>query len=159
LQAGLGATLAALLGYFPGGAKLAAGCAVGAGAWLVMVELTHRLGARPLGARLAAIDRAVRYAVMAALVLSFAVATLKLTDLPLWLAVKFLLFAGVIACGVAIRFALIEFFRVWRDIEREGSTEAREVVIREIYVRATGVLIGLWLCIAGIVVLSVWKPV
>lgn len=80
-------------------------------------------------------------------------------DLPRWLAWKLALFAGVIACGLWIRVALIAFFRVWGDVEREGSSPAREQLVRRACIRATAVLAGLWLLIGAIVALGVLKPV
>ncbi len=158
LQIGLGTILAALYGYIPGGpmgAALAAALAIG---WLALVEITHRTRKRPLGVRLAALDRNVRYVVMVGLVAVAVWALLSAGDVPKWLAWKLLLFAGVIACGVGIRFSIIDFFRTWVIIEREGSSEEAERAIRHIYAYGTAILGGLWLLIAGIVVLSVWKP-
>ena len=66
IQAGLGTILAAEFGYFPGGDALAVGAAVAAVIWLVLTEATHRLRKTRTGAMLAAVDRAVRYAAIAA---------------------------------------------------------------------------------------------
>ena len=82
----------------------------------------------------------------------------SMNTLPAWLALKLLGFAGVISCGVGIRFALIHWFRVWLDIRDNGSSASNEQALRSAYTRATAVLIGLWVFIAGIVYLSVWKP-
>ena len=79
--------------------------------------------------------------------------------MPEWLRWKLALFAGVIACGVGIRFALIAHFRTWAVMARDGSTEATNAIIRRTYVRATSILGLLWIFIAAITVLSVSKPV
>ena len=101
---------------------------------------------------------AVRYLAIIVL-LALAVATaFGAFDLPRWLAWKLALFAGVIASGLGIRVALSAFFRDWRDAGREGSSPDRERRIRTGYVRATAVLVGLWLFIGAIVGLSVLKP-
>ena len=71
-------------------------------------------------------------------------------DLPGWLAWKLVLFAGVIACGLGIRVALIAFFRVWHEVALEGSSTAREQRIRRACIRATTVLAALWLLIVGL---------
>jgi uncharacterized membrane protein AbrB (regulator of aidB expression) len=158
LQAGLGFMLAALYGYVPGGRATVLTAAVGATVWLAYVETVHRLRYRPLGQRLAAIDRGTRYAFMAVLV-ALAVGLLgRDWPLPSWLRVKLALFAGVLACGVGIRLALISHFRTWAVMQREGPGVATNAIIRRTYVRATAVLVLLWMCIAGIVVASVWKP-
>jgi hypothetical protein len=166
LQLGLGFVLAALLGWMPGGDVTAWVCAALAAAWLVLVELTHRLRHAHIGQRLAAIDRGLRYGVMAALLLlsvTGSIATVSLPgwpawSLPVWLTGKLVLFAGVMACGVGIRFALIDFFRIWQEVAVLGSTEAREVRVRRSYARATAILVGLWVLIAAIVVLSLGRP-
>lgn len=158
LQAGLGTTLALLLGYLPGGPRAAAGAVIVTAAWLGFVELVHRRRKRPAGARLAAIDRAIRYALLVTLTVVWigtVTGSIALTD---WLGWKLFCFAGVISCGVGIRLQIIKFFETWVVIERSGSTPALEDRIRQIYVRATSILVGLWVLIAAMVVLSVWKP-
>jgi hypothetical protein len=157
LQAGLGSMLAFFLGYLSGGAPAAVISGIAMVLWLGLVEITHRMAGTPAGERLAAIDRGLRYLAFATLLVGFITGVFQLVSIPLWLAIKLLLFAGVIACGVGIRFALMAFFHVWNEIERDGSTDARESAIRRVYVQATGILVGLWACIAGIVVLSVVK--
>lgn len=158
LQAGLGVVLALLLGYLPGGPPLAAAVAGVAVFWLGFVELVHRWRKRPQGARLAGIDRAIRYGLLMTLAIAW-IGTLTGT-IPLagWLGWKLLCFGGVILCGVGIRFQIIRFFETWAVMERSGSTKALEDRIRQIYVRATSILVGLWTFIAAMVVLSVWKP-
>ncbi|MCC5860397.1 MAG: hypothetical protein JJT93_00635 [Gammaproteobacteria bacterium] len=158
LQFGLGLALAMRLGWLPGGVAGAWAAGVFAVAWLALVELTHRRRHAPLGARLAALDRGLRYGVMAALV---GVAVAGLTGLlitPAWIAWKLLVFAGVMACGVGIRFALIEWFASWRALLEAGGGDAHEAALRRGYWRATGILIGLWVLIGVIVLLSLARP-
>lgn len=157
LQAGLGTMLAALLGYLPGGTGLAWAGAAGMVAWLVLVELTHRHRDSPPGQRLAAVDRGVRYLAIAVL-LGLAGLALAGRGVAPWLGWKLAVFAGVIACGLGIRFALMAFYRSWTEIARQGSSPAREAVIRRTYVQATGVLGLLWVFVAVIAALSVLKP-
>lgn len=158
LQAGLGTALAALLGYVPGGAPLTLAAAALSVAWLALVEATHRVRNTPAGRGLAALDRAVRYLAIAALLGLGGAAALGEIDLPRWLAWKLVLFAGVVACGLGIRVALIAFFREWGKVAREGSSPALEQRVRRACFRATTVLAGLWLLIGAIVGLSVLKP-
>jgi hypothetical protein len=158
LQAGLGTILAALFGYLPGGSTMAWVAFMAMAAWLVLVELTHRRRSSEPGRRLAAVDRGVRYA---AIVVLLALAGLALAGhgtLPTWLAWKLAAFAGVIASGLGIRFALMAFYRTWTEIAREGSSLEREQLIRRTYVQATSVLGLLWMFIAAIVALSILKP-
>lgn len=158
LQAGLGTMLAALHGLVPGGARLAWVAAAVMLLWLALVEAAHRLRRTDPGRHLAALDRGVRYVLVALLLGTAAAAMSGLTSLPRWLAWKLAAFAGVIACGLGIRYALMAFYRVWERIASEGSSAAREREIRSIYVCATSLLGLLWLLIAAISALSVLQP-
>jgi hypothetical protein len=121
--------------------------------WLALVELVHRARKLEMGKRLAAFDRGLRYLVLVALV-AIAIAA----DLPLWMKVKLAGFAGVMACGVAIRFWLIRHFRVWSEMAKAGPTAEGNAIIRQTCVRATGTLVLLWLFIAAITVAAILKP-
>ena len=85
MQAGLGSTLLALLGYIPGGGRAAFAFAVAAGLWLALVEVTHRYRMLPIGQPLALVDRCIRYVLMTVLALFFVAATSRFVTLPLWL--------------------------------------------------------------------------
>jgi hypothetical protein len=158
LQLGLGFTLAALYGFIPGGSGAAIASASLAILWLIFVEIVHHQRAEPIGATLASLDRAFRYGVMIALAVAGIYALLNVTSLPVWLAWKLILFAGVMACGVGIRFSIIDFYRTWAVIKQNGSSEDLEEKIRHIYTYGTAILVGLWVFIGGIVILSIWKP-
>jgi hypothetical protein len=158
LQAALGTALAARYGLVPGGEALAWSVLAAGGLWLAFVEAVHRLRHAPAGATLAGIDRGLRYGLMALLVAIAAGALGQSWPMPGWLRLKLGLFAGVMACGVVIRLALIRHFRTWADMARNGVTAAGNAVIRRTCVQATAVLVVLWLFIAAIVVASVQKP-
>ena len=158
LQAGLGTALAALLGYLPGGRTLAGLAAVATVGWLVLVEFTHRLRKERAGKRLASVDHVLRYIAVLALLALGVSAWAGYIHLVGWLALKLGLFAGVIACGLGIRFEIIRYFRVWQEIASDGSNDARESGLRRRYISATAVLGTLWLFIAGIIALSFLKP-
>ena len=161
LQFGLGAILAARLGYFavePEGTVLIALLAL---VWLAFVEAVHRLRHRRLGQRLAKLDRGMRYGLMVGLVVVGTSTLLRLFpdwNVPNWLGWKLLFFAGVLACGVGIRIQIIRFFQIWKQIAALGSDEDAEQSIRRVYVRATSILVGLWVFIFAMVVMSVVKP-
>ena len=157
LQFTLGFCLLSLYGWLPlgrAGARVFAG--LGA-AWLLFVEITHRGRGTEAGRRLAAVDRALRYGLMAALVL-FAARILLSGALPAWLGWKLLCFVAVMACGVGIRLVLIRYFQAWLVLESEGSGDAIEARLMRLYWQATAVLGLLWLFIALAVYLSVAKP-
>jgi predicted outer membrane lipoprotein len=158
LQLGSGTALAALLGYIPGSAGVAGAAAAVAALWLVLVEITHRQRKAPSGRALAQADNALRYFSVAALLLAAAFALTGGKELPSWLGWKFILFAGVILCGLGIRRALIRYYIPWGKLQQTGSTPALEAELRRCYWRATAVLLCLWGFIACIVVLSVLKP-
>jgi hypothetical protein len=124
-------------------------------AWLVLVELVHRQRKTPFGQKLAAFDRGLRYLLLAGLL---SVALGMVGDLPYWLRLKLAAFAGIIACGVAIRFCLIGHFRAWATMAKDGPTAEGNAMIQQIYVRATATSALLWLCIAAAAALAVFKP-
>lgn len=158
LQAGLGTVLSALLGYFPGGATLAWAAGVATLLWLAFVEIVHRLRYSASGQQLALLDRLIRYAMLTALAVGGLAAIFGAIALQAWLAWKLVLFGAVIACGIGIRFYIIQFFGIWRQIEAQGSSPSRERAIRRNYTAGTSMLGLLWLCIAAITLLSIIKP-
>ena len=157
-QAGVGAFLAVRLGYLPGGSWAASLALALAAAWLLLVEITHRRRNEPGGKQLARIDRVVRYAMIALLILVAATGVTDQSALPGWLAFKLVLFAVIIGCGLSLRFQLMAFYRNWKIMEQIGSTDDSEAEIMRIDRRATSILVILWACIAGIVALSILKP-
>lgn len=158
LQASLGPAIAALYGYIPGGQATAIGFGVFGALWLAFVEIVHRLRHSPIGKTLGAIDRGSRYILMALLVAAAVGLIGGQWPLPGWLRWKLALFAGVLMCGVGIRIALISHFRTWAVMAREGPTDETNAIIKRTYVRATAVLLLLWLFISAITILSIWKP-
>lgn len=158
LQAALGTALAALYGLVPGGETLAWGVLAAEALWLAFVEAVYRLRHAPAGPTLGTIDRGLRYGLLA-LLSAIAAGWLGPSWLmPGWLRLKLGLFAGVMACGVVIRLALIRHFTTWGEMTRNGVTAAGNAVIRRTCVQATSVLVVLWLFIAAIVVVNVHKP-
>jgi hypothetical protein len=158
LQLALGTSLAALSGYLPHGRITIGIAAALAVAWIVLLELVHRLRYTPSGPLLDTVDLAAWVGAGILLLLASLAAAGNLLALPLWLTIKLALFGGVFLAGVGIRIALKDFFRAWQEVAEHGSNDARETAIRRGYVRATFVLLALWAFIAGIVVLSVWRP-
>lgn len=158
LQVGLGSALAALYGFIPGCGTTAMAAGIVTVVWLGFVEFIHHSRQSASGATLGLIDRSIRYVLMAGLVIAGVAALMADSDMPNWLAWKLILFACVMASGVGIRISIIDFYRTWAKIRETGSTPEHEQSIWHIYKYGTGILIGLWVFIAAIVVLSVWKP-
>ena len=161
LQLGLGTSVAAFRGYLPGMERTALIAGIFTLTWLALVELTHRLRKSPSATKLAGVDRGIRYVMLVVLLimgLGTLFGLLPLEFVPTWLSWKLVLFAGVILCGVAIRFEVIRFYKVWQEIRDSGSNLQLEGEIQGTYVRSRTILILLWSAIAGMVILSVWKP-
>jgi hypothetical protein len=159
LQFSLGSMLAASYGFIPGGSSLVAGAAFFGIAWLIFAEAVHRLRKRPSGQILGRIDRGTRYFLLLIIV---AIATGMLGDtwpMPSWLRWKLVAFGGVVACGVGIRIVLSAHFQVWARMA-EGSVSIKDNdAIKQTYVKATSVLVLLWIFIAIATFLSIAKPV
>lgn len=158
LQASLGVMLAASYGYVPGGTPVVTAAAIFGICWLGFVEMVHRLRGNPVGHLLGRVDRLSRYLLMAALILVAAGLVGGHWPMPLWLRWKLAAFAGVMACGVGIRIALIGHFRTWSLMAGSGATPAYNADIRRTYQNATAVLVLLWGFILAATVLSVVKP-
>lgn len=126
--------------------------------WLIAIEFVHRQQHTQNAALLAKADRVLRYLLMPVLLVIAWLALSNKIAMPNWLGIKLICFAATMASGVGIRFALIRFFETWKEIEEQGSTESREQQIRTIYVKATSILVLLWIFILVIVWLSIWKP-
>ncbi len=158
LQVSLGTMLAASYGIMPGGQNAVVAAAVFGVVWLIFVEAVHRLRTKPIGQQLARIDRVSRYLLMIALLAIGFGLLAGSWPLPRWLRWKLIAFVGVMACGVGIRFALIEHFRVWGLMSAGDLSQANNESIKRTYVKATSVLVLLWLFIALVVYLSIAKP-
>lgn len=158
LQSALGVMLAASYGFIPGGQTTIAAAAVAGLLWLAFVEAVHRLRKQKVGPLLGRIDRASRYILMAVLCAVSLGLIGGAWPMPDWLRWKLAAFAGVMACGVGIRFALMAHFRTWAEMAASGVTEERNAIIKATYFRATAILILLWVFIATIVWLSLAKP-
>ncbi len=157
LQASLGTALAALYGYIPGGTRMAIAAGVIGALWLAFIEIVHRLRHGPMGQQFAKIDRGSRYLLLA-LLLALAVGLIGPDwPMPAWLRWKLGLFAGVIACGVGIRLALLGFFRTWAQMAQTRVTPADDERVQASYRLATAILVVLWVFIAAIVVVSILK--
>ncbi len=158
LQASLGTILMAAYGWVPGGQPLMIAAAMVGLFWLCFVEYIHRVRHSVAGERLAALDRGSRYVLMAVLLLMSVGLIGGNWPIPLWLRFKFAAFAGVIATGVLVRLQLIRFFRVWGEMKSAGVTDARNARVIALEKQATFLIVMIWVFIAIIVALSLFKP-
>lgn len=158
LQAMLGTILGALYGFLPGGEQTAWGAVALGGLWLGFIEIEHHQRKSRVGAKLSAIDRGSRYVLI---LLLFGLA-LDLPGaswpVPFWLRLKLALFACVMASGVAIRIAVLRHYRHWAVLRHDERNEEANTGAKRAYVQATVGVVMVWVFIAAIVVISVWKP-
>ncbi len=123
----------------------------GAIGWLAIDHLAGRRGKPSAKAfsRVSLWIRLVLIAVLAAAaVLSFATGRPFATD---WLALKVLLFAYVLACGLGIRFAFQPFGPAFGRLMAEGPTEGAEAALRRPVLWVKPWVLALW---AGLVVMA-----
>jgi hypothetical protein len=88
--------------------------------WIGLIAAIHRAAGQRYPS-LAAWDLRLRFGVVAGLV---AGALLGLSlDLPGWMALKILVFAGLVACGIAVRFALKPFAIAYTHMLQQGAND------------------------------------
>lgn len=128
-------------------------------AWLAMVVTIYKKEHQPIAHTLGKIDWAVRLLVIAGLA---GAAILSLTGAgPVqgnWLAVKMLIFAGTIVCGLIIRVKLKPFGVAFGRLMREGSTPEIESDLHASIARVKPAVLLIW---GGLVVnawLGIAKP-
>ena len=74
-----------------------------------------------------------------------------------WLSVKLILFAGIVLCGVLLRVNQ-PYTRRWiKEIFEQGSTPEREAALARPALRAQALVLLIWVLIAIIVWITVWK--
>lgn len=155
----LGLTLAAFLGLSPiTGGWLVLAWALSA-LWFWQMWITHLQGATPAGPALRAWDWRIRYAVIAACVIAGLVSLA--TGAPFatpWLALKVMLFGGVIACGLGIRHWIRRYLETWpRAVDGTATDEDERRLVLTMR-RATVVLVLLHVQVIAIGLLGVLKP-
>jgi hypothetical protein len=144
----VGATLAANLGIGPqGGVWLAVVWVLGI-VWLVYVTQIYRKEGTDVSRRMAKIDLYLRFLFFALLVIS-AVWSLA-GDGPFkttWLAVKVLLFAGTVGCGIGIRVTFMPFVSAFATLMREDSSSA-EATMKRALSHAVPFVLSIWILVA-----------
>jgi hypothetical protein len=160
LSVPLGFSLAAWLGISPiAGGWLVLLWALSA-LWLAFMWYVHLRRDAPSGPRLRAWDWRWRYLLIGACLVTGAWSLT--TGSPFterWLALKILLFGGVLACGVVIRHYIRAVVRVWPAIQQGRSTPLTEAAVRTAMTRGTWVLAVLHVQLFAIAYLGLFKPV
>jgi sorbitol-specific phosphotransferase system component IIC len=112
-------------------------------AWLFLVVKLYG-GASP---GLTKLDYAIRYVVIAALLIA-AVASFMgrgpVSPKAPWLAVKLVVFAGIIVCGLGIRVVFKPFAMAFGKLVTEGSSPAVEAAMKQAQTRVRPVVLTLW---------------
>jgi hypothetical protein len=87
--------------------------------WLVLILAQHssKTASWPM---LSDIDLFVRFAVIGALI--FFAIWVSQQGAPIWLSIKVAVFTALVACGIAVRFALRPFVMDWTKLLKEGAT-------------------------------------
>jgi hypothetical protein len=156
----LGFTLAAMLGLSPITGNWLALLWIASIAWFWFMWIVHLRRHLPSGRTLAAWDWRVRYVLIAAFVGSGAWSLA--TGQPFgarWLALKVLLFAGAIACGLAVRhYIRVAYASALPAIAADRAVAADNEAFRVAIVKATWVLVGLWTLLFIIGALGAFKP-
>jgi len=156
----LGFTLAAMLGLVPiSGVGLWA-LWIFSALWFWFMWMVHWRRKDPAGAAWARWDWRLRYLLIAL----FAGGGLwsLLTGWPVaapWLAWKVLLFAGVMSCGIAVRYYIREAYRsAIPAIAADRATPADNEQFRSLMIKGTWALVVLWVLLFTIGALGALKP-
>lgn len=155
----LGLTLAAMLGLSPIAGPWLALAWLASAAWFAQMWLVHLRGHTPAGPALRRWDWRIRYLLIAACVAS-ALASFA-WGVPFaahWLALKVLLYGGVIGCGLGIRHQLVQFFALWPLAVAGTASDADEAELARTMRAATWVLALLHAQLLAIALLGLYKP-
>jgi len=156
----LGFTLAAMLGLVPIEGVAMWALWVASALWFWFMWLVHWRRKAPEAAMLARWDWWIRYVLLA----FFAASALwsLFTGWPYpthWLALKVLLFAGGMVCGIFVRHYIREAYRsAIPAIAADRATAADNEEFRSLMVKATWALVVLWVLLFTIGALGALKP-
>ncbi|MDA0369100.1 MAG: hypothetical protein O3C65_05025 [Proteobacteria bacterium] len=127
--------------------------------WLLISVSAASQRGTPLGKTYATIDLWIRYVLIAVLTIA---ALLSLTGgAPFtsnWLALKVLLFAFVLVCGLGIRFTFAKFGPAFGRFMAEGSTPETEAGLRGPVMRVKPWVLALWSGLVVMALLGIAQP-
>jgi len=132
---------------------------LGFAAWIVLAFQIHRRQGSDVVKALTNIDLALRFALILMLALS-AILSLSGSDIfgTPWLALKVLLFAGAVACGVMIRITFRPFEPAFGEIMKNGSTPEVETRLRASLNSAARWVVLLWIVVAAAAYVGITQP-
>jgi hypothetical protein len=156
----LGFTLASMLGLVPIDGVWMWLLWIASALWFWFMWLVHWRRKAPVGPALAKWDWRIRYLLIA--VFAGTGASSLLTGWPYptrWLALKVLLFAGAIVCGIFVRFCIKQAYRsALQAIAAGRATAADNEEFRILMVKGTWALVVLWVLLFAIGALGALKP-
>jgi hypothetical protein len=115
-------------------------------AWLALAWAVH-LNHGPAGQPLRRLDLAVRYAVLAALLLAGIAALAGTVAMPLFITLKLLILAACIALGLLVRRQLGPLFPAIAQMRESGPTAASDQAMAGVISRTRPTVILLWVMI------------
>jgi hypothetical protein len=155
----LGVTLAVRGGWWASGAVAAAASWALAAVWLALVIGLARRPPPPRLAALRRMDYGVRTAVIAATAGAGAAGLFGVGPLATaWLAGKAILFAALVASGLAVRVLAAPFGPAFAAVMQSGSTPALEATLQQAMARAKRVVVLIWLLLVAAAWLAIAKP-
>tara|TARA_Y100000996_G_C22471951_1_gene622503 strand:- start:375 stop:1043 length:669 start_codon:yes stop_codon:yes gene_type:complete len=129
-------------------------------AWLVLVWWLHLTKDAKKKAPWAKFDLILRYILCAVLVI-LSIASL-LYQYPLvenWLALKVLLFALTIFCGIMIRISVKPYILAFAKVIQDGSSPEIEKQLNESAAKARMWVKAIWVLISIAALIGIWKPI
>jgi hypothetical protein len=130
-----------------------------AGVWLLISVSAASQRGTPLGKTYATIDLWIRYALIAILTIaalwSFTAGAPFTTH---WLALKVLLYAFVLVCGLGIRFTFAGFGPAFGRFMAQGSTPETEAALRVPVLRVKPWVLALWAGLVAMALLGIAQP-
>lgn len=128
-------------------------------AWLVLVVAVYRMENSTLGKRLQQFDMFLRVVIIAVLVwLSLSALAGHGYISGTWLAFKLLIFALIIACGLAIRVLLKPFGPAFASLMQGGSSPEVESQISQTIRRVKPFVLVIWVGLVIAAALGIFKP-
>jgi hypothetical protein len=156
----LGLTLASMLGLVPIGGVWMWLLWIVSALWFWFMWLVHWRRKAPEGPALAKWDWRIRYLLIAVFAGTGVWSLLTGWPYPTrWLALKVLLFAGAIICGIFVRFYIRQAYRSALPAIAAGrATDADNEEFRILMVKSTWALVVLWVLLFAIGALGALKP-
>lgn len=142
----LGTHLAWKMGVFNFGAGVMAIIWMIAAAWLAMVVTLHAAAQSKGKAMLTQFDFFFRLTLSAGLIIAGALSLWSSdSTLPYWLAIKLMIFGGLVGCGLIVRIKLKPFGPAFANLVRGEATEVDNAAIRQSLGATRPFVVSIWI--------------